>query len=175
MTNATATLTDADPRARLAARLAANPDGVIEALAREHGLTTLEATRLLPGANCRWAPAEAFAEVMGALTQWGNVVFIVHTPSIVLECKGPVPPGSAGRGYFNLHGDSPIGGHIKADRCAAIAFVRRPFMGHESCSVQFFDTDGDAMFKVFVGRRPDRSLEQAQVDMFEELATRMAR
>ena len=168
------TTTLPDPRARLAARLAADPDGVIEALAREHGLTTLEATRLLPAANARWAAAESFANLMADLTGWGEVTFIVHTPNIVLECVGPVPPGTVGRGYFNLHGESPIGGHIKADRCAAIAFVRRPFMGRDSCSIQFFDRDGEAMFKVFVRRGADKSLDATQVDRFEQLAGRLA-
>jgi putative heme utilization carrier protein HutX len=161
-----------DGRAALAARLAANPDGIIEALAREHGITTLEATRMLPAANARFAPADAFADIMGALTTWGEVLFIVHTPNIVLECQGAVPPGEFGRGYFNLHGESPIGGHIKAERCAQIAFVRRPFMGRDSCSIQFFDVAGDAMFKVFVRRGADRSLDPAQVDMFEALASK---
>jgi putative heme utilization carrier protein HutX len=164
------TLATADAREKLAERLAANPDGVIEALAREHGVTTLEATRLLPAAHARFAPASAFADIMAALTTWGEVLFIVHTPSIVLECRGAVPPGEFGRGYFNLHGDSPIGGHIKAERCEAIAFVRRPFMGRDSCSIQFFDGDGNAMFKVFVRRLADRGLDPAQVDKFEALA-----
>jgi putative heme utilization carrier protein HutX len=165
-----ATSESTDGRTTLAARLAANPDGVIEALAREHGVTTLDATRMLPAANARFAPGDAFADIMGALTSWGEVLFIVHTPNIVLECQGAVPPGEVGRGYFNLHGDSPIGGHIKSERCAQIAFVRRPFMGRESCSIQFFDVDGDAMFKVFVRRAADRSLDAAQVDLFEALA-----
>lgn len=161
-----------DARTRLQQRLAADPDGVIEALAREHGVTPLEATGMLPPEMCRWAPGDAFATVMGAVTCWGDVTFIVHTRDIVLECKGPVPPGTFGRGYFNLHGDSPIGGHIKADRCAAIAFVRRPFMGRESCSIQFFGPEGEAMFKIFVRRGADRSLDPAQVRLFEELAGR---
>jgi putative heme utilization carrier protein HutX len=165
-------LATTDAREKLAERLAANPDGVIEALAREHGVTTLEATRLLPAAHARFAPGTGFADVMAALSTWGEVLFIVHTPNIVLECRGAVPAGEFGRGYFNLHGDSPIGGHIKAERCAAIAFVRRPFMGRDSCSVQFFDGDGDAMFKVFVRRLADRSLDSAQVEKFEALAGR---
>ncbi|MTW17557.1 heme utilization cystosolic carrier protein HutX [Rhodoplanes serenus] len=171
--NATARDT-ADARARLAARLAENPDGVIEALARQHGVTTLDATRLLPPDTAAFAPADAFADVMADLTGWGPVLVVVHTPSIVLECEGPVPPGSFGRGFFNLHGDSPIGGHIRVDRCVAIAFVRRPFMGRESCSVQFFDHDGEAMFKVFVRRLPDRSLDPAQVARFEALKAKFA-
>lgn len=164
----------ADARARLAARLAHNPDGVIEVLAREHGVTPLEATRMLPPANCRFAPATAFAGVMAELAEWGDVLFVVHTPNIVLECECAVPPGAFGRGYFNLHGDSPIGGHIKADRCAAIAFVRRPFMGKESCSLQFFDQDGDAMFKVFVRRLPDGVIDLRQAERFEALGERFA-
>lgn len=166
----TTTTESADPRQRLAARLASNPDGVIETLAREHGVTTLEATRMLPAANCSWAPASAFTDIFAALTTWGDVLFLVHTPNIIFECVGPVPPGTSARGFFNLNGKGPIGGHIKADRCAAISFVRRPFMGLDSCSIQFFDEDGDAMFKIFVRRHADRSLDQEQVAAFEALA-----
>lgn len=174
MTAQPASNSAADRRAALAARLAADPDGIIEALAREHGVTTLDATRMLPENHCRFAAAAAFADVMAELTGWGEILFIVHSPGIVLECKGAIPPGEFGRGYFNLHGDSPIGGHIKAERCTAIAFVRRPFMGRESCSIQFFDHDGEAMFKVFVRREADRSLNADQVGMFEQLAERMS-
>ncbi len=161
-----------DLRERLAARLAANADGVIEALAREHGVTTLEATRMLPAANCSWAPASAFADIFAELTKWGDILFLVHTPNIIFECVGPVPPGSSARGYFNLNGKGPIGGHLKAERCAAIAFVRRPLMGLDSCSIQFFDTDGDSMFKIFVRRLADRSLDPDQVVAFGALAQR---
>lgn len=157
---------------QLKERLASNPDGVIEALAREHSVTTLEATRMLPPRHSRWAGGEDFAPVMAELTQWGELLMIVHTPSIVLECKGRIPPGEFGRGYFNIHGDSPIGGHIKANRCTAIAFVRRPFMGRDSCSIQFFDADGEAMFKIFVRRGADRALDTTQVGLFEKLAAR---
>jgi len=162
-------------RARLASRLAADQDGVIETLAREHGVTVLDATRMLPQANCRWTPAAAFNDVFAELGTWGDVLFLVHTPNIILECVGPVPHGTTGRGYFNLGGKGPIGGHVKADRCAAIAFVRRPFMGLDSCSIQFFDVDGNAMFKIFVRRRGDHTLEEGQVAAFEALAQRLAR
>lgn len=163
-----------DLRARLAERFARDADGVIETLAREHGVTTLDATRLLPDANRRFAPASAFADIFAELTTWGDVLFLVHTPNIILECVGPIPPGTAARGFFNLGGKGPIGGHLKADRCAAIAFVRRPFMGLDTCSIQFFDLDGDAMFKIYVRRHADRSLDRDQVAAFEALARRVA-
>jgi heme iron utilization protein len=96
-------------------------------------------------------------------------VFVVHTPDIVLECEGPIPPGTFGRGYFNLHGDSPIGGHIKAENCKTIAFVMRPFMGRESRSIQFFNAGGEAIFKIFVRRDEARELVGDQVKLFDEL------
>jgi heme iron utilization protein len=92
----------------------------------------------------------------------------------VLECAGRIPPGSFARGYFNLHGDSPIGGHIKADNCAHIVFVSRPFMGRPSCSLQFFNLAGEAMFKVFVRRDSERNLIAEQVQRFDTLRRELA-
>jgi hypothetical protein len=165
---------DLPARDKLMTRLGQNPDGVLESLAREHGVTLLDATRMLPPANVRWTAASNFEPVMAELATWGEVLFLVHTPSIVLEVKGAIPPGARGKGYFNLHGESPIGGHLKADSCVGIAFVRRPFMGMDSASIQFFDDTGGAMFKVFVARTPDKKLDTAQLVKFETLANRFA-
>ena len=78
-------------------------------------------------------------------------------------------PGTFGRGYFNLHGDSPIGGHIKAENCRHVAFVARPFMGRPSRSIQFFNGEGTAMFKIFVRRDAERNLIGEQVAKFDAL------
>ena len=108
------------------------------------------------------------------LTGWGEVLFIVHTPDIVLECAGKIPPGTFGRGYFNLHGDSPIGGHIRAENCTHIVFVSRPFMGRPSRSLQFFNGAGEAMFKIFVRRDKKRELLPEQVARFDALRAALA-
>jgi hypothetical protein len=175
---ATATTTPtgshADRIVALRARLAENADGVAENLARDFGVSTLDVVTELPATHRSLVPADRFEAVMADLTSWGEVLFIVHTPDIVLECAGRIPPGSSSRGYFNIHGDSPIGGHIKADRCRAIAFVRRPFMGRDSCSIQFFNEAGEAMFKVFVRRDTQRNLLPEQVAAFETLRSRLA-
>jgi heme iron utilization protein len=97
----------------------------------------------------------------------------VHTPDIVLECAGKIPPGAFGRGYFNLHGDSPIGGHIRAENCKHIVFVMRPFMGRASRSLQFFNSAGEAMFKIFVRRDSDRNLVREQVERFDALRVKL--
>jgi putative heme utilization carrier protein HutX len=161
-------------RQPLAARLAENPDGILEQIAREYGVSTLEVARNLPAENCTIVAGDRFADVMQDVTGWGEILFIVHTPDIVLECKGKLPPGSHGRGYFNLHGDSPIGGHIREGSCSAICFVSRPFMGRPSCSIQVFNDSGEAVFKIFVARDEARELIGEQVEKFNALRERLA-
>jgi hypothetical protein len=160
-------------RKPLAARLALNPDGILEHIAREYGVSTLEVVRNLLPDQRTIVDGAHFADILAELTTWGDIVFIVHTPDIVLECEGPLPPGSFGRGYFNLHGESPIGGHIRAENCRSIAFVARPFMGRASCSIQFFNGAGEAMFKIFVRRDEKRELIPEQVQKFEDLRQRL--
>jgi heme iron utilization protein len=159
---------------RLAERLARSADGILEQIAREYGVSTFDVVQALPAEHRRVVPGSRFEDILQAVTQWGEVLLIVHTPDIVLECAGPIPPGSSARGYFNLHGDSPIGGHIKAENCAHIAFVSRPFMGRPSRSLQFFNGAGEAMFKIFVRRDQERNLIAAQVAHFDALRQRLA-
>jgi len=159
-------------RAPLAARLALNPDGVLEQIAREYGVSTLEVVRNLLPDHRSVVDGSAFEAVMQEVTAWGDILFIVHTPDIVLECSGPLPSGTFGRGYYNVHGESPIGGHIRAENCAAIAFVSRPFMGRPSRSIQFFNGAGEAMFKIFVRRDEKRELVADQAAKFDALRER---
>ena len=159
-------------REPLAVRLARNADGVLEQVAREYGVSTFEVVRNLNAGQRVIIAGDRFAEILGDLSSWGEVLFLVHTVDIVLECTGTIPAGSFGHGYFNLHGDSPIGGHIRADHCSHIAFVVRPFMGRESRSIQFFNAAGEAMFKVYVRRDKARELMPEQVARFDALRTR---
>lgn len=161
-------------RPPLAVRLKENPDGILEQIARDYGVSTLDVVQALPDEHRAIVPGAKFEDVLQALTEWGEVLFIVHTPDIVLECAGKIPPGTVGRGYFNLHGDSPIGGHIKFENCKHIAFVMRPFMGRASRSLQFFNGAGEAMFKIFVRRDKDRNLLSEQVERFDGLRSALA-
>ena len=158
----------------LKADIAAKPDGVVEEFARRHGVSNATVLSLLPPEAARAADGSQFDAVWEDLTAWGPIMFIVHTADGVFETKGALPPGTHGRGYFNIHGDSPIGGHIRKDRCSTIAFVDRGFHGRRSCSVWFMNADGGAMFKVFVRRDADRALIGEQLQRFEELRARIA-
>lgn len=153
----------------LAQRLAANADGILEDIARTYCVSTLHVVRALPDANRKIVTADRLDVILEAVSTWGPILFIVHTPDLVLECEGPLPPASYGRGYLNFHGESPIGGHIRPARCQEIAFISRPFMGRLSHSIQFFNFDGDVMFKIFVRRDESRNLVPEQVARFEAL------
>jgi putative heme utilization carrier protein HutX len=152
---------------------ASKPDGVLEMIAAQCGVPLARVFEELPKGAAEKVEGTRFEELWQALTQWGDVLFIVHTRDIVLECKGPLPPGSSAQGYFNIHGDSPIGGHIKADRCAAIYFIDRLFHGRRSCSLQFMTGEGEAMFKVFVRRDETRELIADQLAQFEAMRATM--
>jgi len=151
------------------AALRDNPDGVLEVIANEHSVPYRGVLDCLPGANAAAAPKESFDRIWEDLTGWGTVVFIVHTADGVFETECTIPPGTHARGYFNIHGDSPLGGHLKIERCAAIYFVDRPFFKRRSCSLQFINGEGQAMFKIFVGRDADKNLKPDQLARFEAL------
>ena len=161
--------------AAVAAALAENPDGVVEAIAARAGVSPRVVLDHLPAGAAVPVHHEKFADIWRELAGWGDVLFIVHTADIVLECVGALPDGSYGHGYFNIHGDSPIGGHIKAENCRAIYLVdRSTAQGRRACSVQFFNGSGEVMFKVFVRRDAARELLADQLARFEALKTTFA-
>lgn len=159
---------------RARAALAAKPDGVIEAIAAEADVTPAEILAVLPPGAAVLTSSDQFLAIWQDMTGWGDVLVIVHTEDIVLEVEGALPEGSEGHGWFNIHGDSPIGGHIRKDRCASIAFVDRGFHGRRSCSVWFMNGEGRAMFKVFVRRDAEKALLAGPLQRFEALRERMS-
>lgn len=171
----TADITAPDPMEHARSLLAAKPDGLIEAVAREAKVSTRAVLELLPEVQRQFVAPERFEDVWKELATWGTVLFLMHTPDVVLECEGSLPVGSFGHGYYNIHGDSPIGGHIKAENCRAIYLVdRSTAQGRRACSVQFFNGAGEVMFKVFVRRDAARELLADQLARFEALKTAFA-
>ena len=163
-----------DKTARILAALAEKPDGVVEAIATQAGATLAEVLEQLPEGAVVQAPASEFASIWQKMTTWGEVLLIVHTDDIVAEVAGSLPEGSEGHGWFNIHGDSPIGGHIREENCAGIAVVDRAFHGKRSCSVWFMNKAGHAMFKVFVRRDAERVLLADQLEKFMALRAELA-
>jgi putative heme utilization carrier protein HutX len=119
----------------------------------------------------RFTDGARFVDVMTDVARWGDVTLIVHTDDGIMEFGGAIPAGQISRGYYNVPGTSGFHGHLRHERCSEIAFVERPFMGRNSASILFFNTDGNIMFKIFVGRDADRNLKSDQLEMFRSLAS----
>lgn len=160
--------------ADLKAYMADNPGAVIEDVARERTITPRAVVEALPSSMVRIGGGEHFAAAMQDIAKWGEVTLIVHTDDAIFEFTGAIPPGEIGRGYFNLMQPKGLHGHLRHERCAAVAFVERPFMGKSSAFVAFVNADGDIMFKVFVGRDETRALRADQLVLFRQLADRIA-
>lgn len=155
--------------------IAAKPDGILEMLAAEHAVPLRVVMDCLPGESVAVADGARFVEALGDIAEWGDITFICHSRDAVIEFSGPLPHGKIGHGMYNLQGGkSGLSGHLRPERCVAIYFVRRPFMGMETISVQFFNAEGEAMFKVYVGRDEDRRLRADQVERFLQLQARLA-
>ncbi|TCT18104.1 heme utilization cystosolic carrier protein HutX [Thiobaca trueperi] len=152
--------------------LHANPGAVLEDLAREHGVTTRDVLSLLPASEAVLIGGDRFAEVMQEMTTWGELTLLVNTGDVILEAKGPLPEGSLAQGYYNLHG-KPISGHLKAANCDLIAFVSRKLFSSDTHSVQFYNHQGDCMFKVYLGRDAQRQLIPEQIERFRAFRGRL--
>jgi putative heme utilization carrier protein HutX len=162
-------------RERALAAFNEKPDGIVEAIAGKADVTPAEVLEILPPGAAVTIPAEQFSAIWSDMMTWGEVLMIVQTADIVLEVPGFLPEGTESHGWFNIHGDSPIGGHIKKDNCHAISFVDRAFHGRRSCSVWFMNANGQAMFKVFVRRDENKELKADQLSKFETLRDSLSR
>ena len=163
-------------RLSLAARLALMGGGH-RATARDYGgVSTLEVVRNLestaPSSTASCSPRDAGRDRVGS-----SILFIVHTSDIVLECAGPLPPGTRRPWLLQATGTAtaPIGRpHPPAHRTARPSpFCSAPVgMACPSRAIQFFNAAGEAMFKIFVRRDEVRVRIPAQIAKFDALRER---
>lgn len=157
--------------AELKLKLADDPAGILENIAKEHGLSMADTIRCLPEEMWREHLGERFGEVISAIPEWGNVTSIANTGDMIFEVKGPFPQGTYARGYYNLkQTESGFSGHIKADACHSILFLKRPFFSKLSVSINFMNADGGCYLKIFLGRDEDGQLKPDQMEKFDKLA-----
>lgn len=140
-------------------RIEKNPSAMPAELARELDVAEADIIRNLPGGMAVHVPAEDFEAVWEEMTGWEKVTFICISPGCVAEVCGPLPRGNKGHGMFNLRQPgNPLGGHLMIGDLGSIWLVSKPFFGRESHSVQFFNTSGQAMFSVYLGRDDKKQL-----------------
>lgn len=151
--------------------LKTEPDGTLEAIAKQYDTTLLEIVKNLP--TYVLTRGESFDLVWDTVHEWGTVTTLVHTEDVILEFSGELPSGFHRHGYFNLRGKKGMTGHIKAENCVHIALIERKFMGIDTASILFFNSSGDAMLKIFLGRDEHRQLLTEQVEAFRSLAKKL--
>lgn len=158
----------------IAARVQAQPEGVLESIASELGVSLFSVIRHLPQEQWTEMDGLHFGTILGEVATWGEVLTLVHTEDVILEMVGAFPRGKPGHGFYNLAGSGPLKGHLRADHCARIVYLRRHFMGLDTASLLFFNHQGACMFKIFARRDASRALDGAQAVKFEELARRFS-
>ena len=166
-------MTTSNASGELTSRMIADPGAVIEDVARECDVTQRQVVEALPDNMRRFAAGTHFADAMTDVTGWGDVTLIVNTDDGIMEFTGPIGEGKVMRGYYNVMAKTGFHGHIRHERCAAIAFVERPFMGRSSAFIAFLNHEGGIMFKIFVGRDESRELKADQLAAFRSLADRL--
>lgn len=154
----TASHNPADLQQAVAACIQEKKPVMLGSMAARFNVSEYDIARVLPADMRAFAPAHAFDQIWAGLADWEKATFIVEHLGSVLEIKTPIPQGTYGHGWFNLTGNSPLGGHLKMDDLKAVAFLSMPFMGLESLSLQFFNTDGAVKFSIYAGRDEQRRI-----------------
>ena len=163
----------AEQQTMLRQSLEKNPSQVLEMLAAQNQCSFEDVIRCLPEENVRQTEGSRIVEILQAIAAWDeSVTFIAHTPDAIVEVSGKLPGGKVGRGFYNFdhpETDGGVHGHIYYENCAAIYLLERPFMGKDTCSLNFINRNGGAMFKIFVGRDEAGELKQHQIEAMRKL------
>ena len=150
-----------------------NPGQVLEMLAAQNQCSFEDVIRCLPENCIRQTEGSRIVEILQAVAAWDEAVtFIAHTSDAIVEVTGKLPGGKVGRGFYNFdhpETDGGVHGHIYYENCAAIYLLERPFMGKDTCSLNFINRNGGAMFKIFVGRDEVGELKQHQIEAMRKL------
>jgi putative heme utilization carrier protein HutX len=151
-----------------------NPSQSTGAMAKELEISEMDVIRNLPEDMVKEVSKDRFDEIIAEVSTWGVLTVIVQNESTILEVKAPFPVGTYGHGFYNLQSkDTPVGGHIRTDDLSAVFFVSKPFMGLESYSIQFFNNNGNAMFKLYLGRDENRRIIQEHMERFIKLKNKL--
>ncbi len=140
--------------------------GALSTIAQALKLSELEAARRMPETAVRFVAGDIdgrFDALWAEMASWEKVtLFIVHDGH-VFEIQSKLHAGKRAQGFYNiLAKDAVVGGHLRPQTLQACAFCTFPFMGRESLSVQFFNSEGAVSFSVYVGRENHQLIESVK-------------
>lgn len=156
-------------------RLEKNPALMLEGVPEAEMLSMAQMIECLPAGMWQRIDGERYVETLEEIATWGKMTLVVHTSDIVLEFSGDFPSGKLGHGFYNLMGENGLHGHLRPGNCGGIYLVKRPFMGRPSASLQFVNTGGAIMFKVYLGRGEDKEIFPRQIAAMEALGEKYAK
>jgi len=161
-------------RQRILSAAREDPNFMLHEMASQLGVSEGAIAAALPEDMCTVVAGGVFEEIWEAMTAWEKMTLVVPNPGGIFEIKGRLPNGRHGNGFFNIgEPGHPIGGHLRSERIMAIAFLSKPFMGMESHSVRFYDTDGSLIMAVYAGRE-GRAVIPAVRESFKSLRRKAA-
>jgi putative hemin transport protein len=163
-----------DPAPHIREALAQNPGAMTMQLARELGVPEAEVVRALPDGRAVELDAGRWEEIVRAFEGLGQVHVIVSNGATTIEAVGQFGGFSTWGEFFNVQSKS-LDMHVRWPQLGTVfAVEKRSHMNDEvtTLSVQFFDRDGAAAFKVFLnfGGKPSPQRRQ----QFAELRARFA-
>ncbi len=74
----------------------AKPDGILEHLAEEHGVSLRAVIDCLPDDSATAETCARFVDVLSDVADWGDITFVCHSKDAVVEFCGLFPTGRMG-------------------------------------------------------------------------------
>lgn len=139
----------------------------ISTFALMYGVSDLEVCYAMPENMRTIIDGSHFEAVWKELATWEKATVIILHLGSAFEISTKINTGVFGHGYYNIMGESPLEGHIKADEIHSIVFSTMPFMGLESLSVLFFDKTGNLIFSVYAGRQNRQIIESVKSSFYK--------
>ncbi len=139
----------------------------ISSFASMYGVSDLEVCYAMPENMRTITDGKNFETIWKELATWEKATVIILHLGSAFEISTKINVGAFGHGYYNIMGESPLEGHIKADEIHSIVFSTMPFMGLESLSVLFFDKTGRLIFSVYAGRQNRQIIESVKTSFYK--------
>lgn len=111
-------------------------------------------------------PGDKAQQLLETISQWQNTTTIILHGGSVFEFKGVFPAGKLEHGFYNLKGESGFEGHLNLSNVKQITFQNKQHRGQESHAFVFQDSQGECIFKIFLGRDAEGRIYPSQREQY---------
>ena len=138
-------------RERVQSALAEEPNAMTMQLAQRFAVPEADILRALPPGRVVELESSQWEAIIRDLEPLGKVHVIISNGAATLETSGVFKDFSIWGGFFNVQSPS-LDMHIRYDNLGSIFALEKPshMNGVNTLSIQFYDRQGHAAFKVFL-------------------------